>query len=225
MNEYSRIEKMLGKDFIGKINKLTVMIVGLGGVGGIALEVLARSGICNFVLVDYDVIEKSNLNRQILTTLDNIGKFKTEAAKERLSLINKNCKLKIYNKKVDNNFFDLELPKIDFIVDACDDINAKILLIKYALKNNIEIISSCGTGNKIHPEMLEITNIWKTEQDPLAKALRTRLKKENLNYKLPVVCSKEPPLIKTKDSVGSLATVTNSAGILLASYVINKYIN
>ena len=99
--------------------------------------------------------------------------------------------------------------------------NAKILLVKYAIKNNIKIISSCGTGNKINPEALSITNIWKTYNDPLAKKFRYLLRKEGISYKLPVVSSSEVPILKTKDIIGSVSIVPNTAGIFLASYVIN----
>ena len=110
---------------------------------------------------------------------------------------------------------------IDYIIDACDDTNVKIELIKYSIKNNIKIISSMGTGNKLKPELLEITNIWKTNYDPLAKKIRNILRREKINYKLPFVSSKEIPVLKTKNVIGSCSVVPNTAGILLSSYVIN----
>lgn len=220
MNE--RSELIIGKEKIEELNSKNVLIVGVGGVGGIALEMIARSGINNITIIDYDTFENSNLNRQILSLRENIGQSKVVVGKKRVLDINSKCNVNIFNKKLDNDLIEIIDTNYDYILDACDDINAKILLIKFALVNKIKIISSMGMGNKTHPEMLEITNIWKTEYDPLAKALRQRLKKEKISYKLPVVSSKEKPIIKTKSQVGSISTVPNAAGIILASYVINN---
>lgn len=220
MNQYKRLTKIIGDD-IYKLTNLKVLIIGIGGVGGMALEMLARSGVGNITLVDYDTFEESNLNRQILSLNDNIGKGKVDIGKKRVLFINNKCNVVTYNKKVDIDFLNKLSPDFDYIIDACDDINAKVSLVKYAIKNDIKIISCCGTGNRLNPSLLEITNIWKTEYDPLAKKLRYSLRKENIKYKLPVVVSKEKPVIKSSDYVGSIATVPNTAGILLASYVIN----
>lgn len=223
MKQLDRTKIIIGSEKINLITKTSVLIVGLGGVGSSALEMLVRSGISNLFVVDYDVFEESNLNRQILCLRNNIGALKVEVAKKRIESINPDARATCLNLKVKDGMDDV-LPKTDYIIDACDDINAKIMLIKFAIKNNIKIISSCGTGNRIKPELLKITNIWKTEYDPLAKKLRYTLRKERINYKLPVVCSIEKP-IKTKDIIGSVAMVPNAAGILLASYVINDIIN
>lgn len=223
MEQFSRTEKVIGKEKVNLLKGTSVLVVGVGGVGGMCVEMLARSGIGNISLIDYDTFECSNLNRQILSTIDNIGESKVAIAKKRINSINPNCNIKTYNYKIDVNFSGLE-EKVDYIVDACDDIKAKIVLIKYALNNDIKIISCCGTGNRMEPQALKITNVWKTEYDPLAKKLRTELRKEKINYKLPVVCSSEKPLIKTQGEIGSVAMVPNAAGILLASYVINDVI-
>lgn len=223
MNWSSRLEKVIGKDNIKKFKNIHVLIVGVGGVGGICLEMLARCGIGNITICDYDIFEESNLNRQILCLKDNIGEYKTYVAKKRINSINEDININIINKKIDSVIIN-EIKKVDYIIDACDDINAKVLLVKYAINNNIKIISSCGTGNRIDPSKLEISNIWKTSYDPLAKKLRNYLRKEKINYKLPVVYSKEQPIIKTNDYVGTISLVPNSAGILLASYVINDVI-
>ncbi len=223
MNEFSRMEKMLGKSILNKLNGVSVLVCGLGGVGGITFEMLVRSGVGNIILVDYDIFETSNLNRQILC-LDNVGNLKTKEAKARAKKINPNCNIRVINKKIDSEFFNGFNYEVDYIIDAIDDVNAKVLLIKYALEHRIKIISSCGTGNRLKPELLKITNIWKTEYDPLAKKIRKKLREENITYKLPVVCSSEKPIIKSSDCVGSCALVPNAAGILLASYVINDII-
>lgn len=223
MKQFSRTEKIIGKNNLSKIKKTSILIVGIGGVGGAALEMLARSGIENIVVADFDQFEESNLNRQILSSQSNIGLLKVDAAKDRIKDINSSINIYLIKDKIDDNSIK-NIPKTDYIIDACDDIKAKVSLIKYAISNNIKIISCCGTGNRLNPEQLRITNIWKTEYDPLAKKLRQELRKNKINYKLPVVCSLEKPVIKTKEFVGSMAMVPNAAGILLASYVINDII-
>ncbi len=183
------------------------------------------SGIENITVVDFDMFEESNLNRQILCLKSNINKNKVDIAKKRALEINSNCKINAILEKVDSNMLDGLSSNFDYIVDACDDVKAKVALVKYAIKNNIKIISCCGTGNRINPELLTISNIWKTENDPLAKKVRQELRKEQISYKLPVVFSKELPIIKTSGSVGSMAMVPNSAGILLASYIIKDILD
>jgi len=223
MGSLDRLKLMLNDNDINKLVKANVLLVGVGGVGGSALEMLIRSGINNITIIDFDVFEESNLNRQILCTRSDIGKYKVDVAKERCLSINPNLNIKIINRKLDDYLIN-ELSYYDYIIDACDDLNAKILLVKYALDNNIKIVSSCGTGNRLDPSKLYITNIWKTENDPLAKKFRSLLRKEKISYKLPVVTSKETPLIKGT-IVASIATVPNTAGIYLANYVIKDIIN
>lgn len=221
MQQEVRLIKIIGEDNLNRLKKSKVLIVGIGGVGGSAFEMLVRSSIGTIGIVDYDTFEETNLNRQILSLYSNIGEYKVEFAKKRAADINNNCNIITYNKLVNKDFLDNLNDNYDYIIDACDDINAKVLLVKYAIKNNIKIITSCGTGNRIDPSKLVITNIWKTENDPLAKKFRYELRKNDIKYKLPVVASKEVPIIKSGDYVGSVSLVPNSAGILLASYVIN----
>lgn len=223
MDQFDRTKKMLGEYNVNLLKNNTILVVGIGGVGGIALEMLARSGIENIIIVDFDAFEETNLNRQILSTKENIGQLKVSVAKRRIKDINPFCNVKIYNIRLGNKIDFLE-EKVDYIIDACDDIRAKVALVKYSISNNIKIISCCGTGNRINPSMLTISNIWKTKNDPLARKFRYELRKENIKCKFPVVCSDEIPIIKTKGAVGSMAMVPNAAGILLASYVINDII-
>ena len=225
MNEQIRTEILIGKENINKINNTNILLVGIGGVGGITAELLVRSGINNLTIIDYDTFEESNLNRQILCTNYDLKKEKVLVAKKRLLSINPNCNIDIKNIKIDDDNIKLLSEKYDYIIDAIDDVNAKILLIKFAINNNIKIISSCGTGNRLDPSKLYITNIWKTAYDPLAKKLRYELRKEHINYKLPVVASSEIPMIKTNGYVGSMAMVPNAAGCLIASYIIKDIIN
>lgn len=223
--EHSRIKKIIGAKGLDKLNSANVLLVGIGGVGGIAFEMLVRSGIKRITIIDYDAFEESNLNRQILSLKSNLNKSKVDIAKQRALKINSNCKINSILEKVDSNMLNHLSPDFDYIIDACDDVKAKVALIKYAINNNIKIITCCGTGNRIKPELLKISDIWKTKYDPLAKKLRHELRKENIKQKLPVVCSDEQPLIKTNGFVGSMAMVPNAAGILLASYVINDIID
>ncbi len=222
--EQSRTEKIIGIYNINKLNNTNVLLVGIGGVGGITFEMLVRCGVENITIVDYDTFEESNLNRQILSLTSNIGQKKIDVAKKRALEINSRCKINTILGKIDSNMLNNLPSNFDYIIDACDDLKAKVALVKYAVKNNVKIISCCGTGNRVNPEKLKISNIWKTEYDPLAKKFRLELRKEKINYKLPVVFSSEQP-IKTNGVIGSLATVPNSAGILLASYVINDVIS
>ncbi len=217
---FERTKLLLDKEKIDNIINTSVLIVGIGGVGGITSDLVARLGVGNIYIVDYDKFEISNLNRQILSLRSNVGEYKVNVAKKRILDINDKCNVTTYNTKLDQVFLDNFNADVDYIIDACDDINAKVLLVKYAITNNIKIISCCGTGNRIDPTKLTYSTIWKTEDDPLSKKFRYELRNNNITYKLPVVYSKEHP-IKTKESVGSVSMVPNAAGILLASYVLN----
>ena len=224
MND-SRTIKLIGEENNKILKSKNILLAGLGGVGGASFEMLIRSGIKNITVVDFDKFEESNLNRQILSNDSNINSYKVDVAKKRACLINKEYNVLTHNSKIDEDFISNLNNNYDYIIDAIDDVKAKVLLIKFAINNNIKIISSCGTGNRLNPEKLYITNIWKTTNDPLARKLRYLLRKEKISYKLPVVSSKELPIIKTNNYVGSMAMVPNSAGILLASYVINDILN
>ena len=216
---FERLNGLINENELNNIKSKKVLVVGLGGVGSIVCEALDRSGIHNIDLIDFDKYEESNLNRQLYSLNSTVGLYKTEVAKERLLDINKDIIINIYTKKLDEELLYKLDTNYDYIVDAIDDVKAKILLIKFAIKNNIKIISSMGTGNKLEPLKLEITTINKTEYDPLAKVIRKKLKEEGINYKLPVVSSKEQPQLKS--SLKSYFAVTNTAGILLSTYVIN----
>ena len=200
-------------------NKI-VLIIGLGGVGGHALEAVARMGIKNIIVVDNDSIDITNLNRQLLSLNSNVGEYKVDVAKKRLLDINPNCNVTLINKFIDSsNILTLFNYSIDYVIDACDTITTKILLIEECLKRDIKIISCMGTGNKFHPELLEIVELKKTAYDPLAKVIRNKFRYEK--KKIMVVCSKEKG-INIKDRIpGSTSLVPSVAGILCASYVIN----
>lgn len=215
---YERLIKLIGEDNLKKINSTKILLVGIGGVGGYTLESLIRSGISSITIVDGDVIVESNLNRQLLAKNSNIGLSKVMEAKKRVLDINKDANIKYLDVFLTkDNFNEYITDNYDYIIDACDDIDIKIELIKYAKNNNIKIISCLGTGKKLDPTKLEITTLNKTFNDPLAKKLRYMLRKENISLNIPVVFSKEES-IKT-EGIGSIVFVPASAGILLANYV------
>jgi len=219
---FDRLELIIGNKTKLLKNK-KVLLLGLGGVGGHAFEALIRSGIGTIIIVDNDIIDITNLNRQLLTNKTNIGKYKVDEAENRKNILNKECKIiKIKEFITEDNINELFNQKIDFVVDAIDTLKTKKALIKKCLEENIKIISVMGTGNKMHPELLNITEIKKTSYDPIAKEIRKYLTKEKIKGKLPVISSIEQP-IKT-DKIGSNAFVPATAGLLAASYVINELI-
>ena len=220
---FDRVISLVGKDNLNKINNTTVLIVGLGGVGGYSMETLIRSGITNLILIDYDKIDITNLNRQIITNKDNIGKLKVDVAKERILSINDKANVICHDIFLDKDNIDiLDKYKIDYIVDACDSVDTKKLLIDYALDKNIKIISSMGTANKVDPCKLEILDIRKTSYDPLAKKLRNYVIDKKINKKIMVVSSTEEPI--RRDMLASLVFVPATAGILCANYIIKDII-
>lgn len=229
MNErFSRSVALYKEKGFEKIQSTSVIIFGAGGVGGYVIEALSRSGIGSITIVDNDTFSKSNLNRQILSLESTLSKSKTQVAKDRIKEINPDCNvtaLDMFFTK--DNAHEIDFSQYDYIIDAIDTVSSKLELVKIANDKNIPIISSMGTGNKTHPEMLEIADIYKTSVCPLARAMR-KLCKENRIKKLMTVYSKEQPIvsgIKTDEQKkvvpASGACVPAAAGILIASYVIN----
>ena len=223
--KFSRLEKVIGSDNVNDLSKKSVLVLGVGGVGGYVVEALARSNIGTLILVDYDKVEESNINRQIIALSSTIGRSKVDVLEERIKDINSGCKVIKIDKFIDNNNFnELFDNNIDYFVDACDTVLVKKLVIKECLKRNIPFISSMGTGNKLDPSKLVITDIRKTVNDPLARILRKFVRDEKINKKVMVLTSSELP-IKTKDRTpGSTAFVPSSAGLLIASYIVRSFI-
>ena len=223
--KFTRLENLIGAGSLEKLKNTTVLVIGLGGVGGYVVEALARSGVGNLVLVDYDRVDITNFNRQIIAVSDNIGKYKVNCFKERIKSINEECHVSTYNLNIDNdNIRDIFNTKIDFVVDAIDDVKAKESIINYCIENNIEFISSMGTGNRLDPSKLTITKLDKTYNDPLARIMRSKFDKR-VQKKITVCTSIELPLkVIDKSFVGSTAFVPSSAGLLIASYVVRKLI-
>ncbi len=218
---FDRIIRVIGEENFQKLQKLNILLIGVGGVGGYALEALVRSGIENITIIDCDIIETSNLNRQVIATQKNINHAKVKEAKKRAKKINPNCHILILQQKLTGEaVLDFNLLKFDFILDACDDILVKKSLIIKAKDEHIPVLSCMGTGNRLHPEMLKICKLSQTKNDPLAKKLRNLLKKEHIKYlDTKVVCSLETPI---KCPLGSICSVPMSAGSMMASYVINE---
>lgn len=222
--EFSRLAKIIGTDIVDDLKNKTVCIVGVGGVGGYTIESLARSGIGTLILVDFDSVDITNINRQIIALHSTIGRKKIEVWKERILDINPDCNVILYDLFYNEECKDFIFEhSIDFLVDACDTMSAKKLLILECMKREIPFLSSMGTGNKIDPSKLEITELSKTSYDPLARILRKWKKEEQITKKIPVLCSTEIP-IKTKDATpGSTAFVPSSAGLLISSYIIKFF--
>lgn len=247
-NIFSREELLIGKENVEKLKKSKVAVFGIGGVGSYVVEALARAGIGNFVLVDNDNIDITNINRQIIATTKTIGKAKVEVAKERILEINPDAKVNTYKEfYMPDNKIELT-SNISYIVDAIDTVTAKIALIQEADALNIPIISSMGTGNKLEPTKFEVEDIYKTSVCPLAKVMRKELRARNIK-KLKVVYSKEEPVkinenaesscktncicplgTKRKCSIrnqvpGSISFVPSVAGLIIAGEVVKDLIS
>ena len=223
--KFNRLENLIGSFSLEKMKDSTVLVIGLGGVGGYVVEALARSGVGNLILVDFDKVDITNFNRQIIALDDNVGKYKVVCFKERTEKINEYCNVVTYNLKIDNdNIKDIFNTKIDFVVDAVDDLGAKVSIVNYCLENNINFISSMGTGNRLDPSKLTITTLDKTYNDPLARIMRRKFDKK-IQKKITVCTSLElPSEVKDKTVIGSNAFVPSSAGLLIASYIIRQII-
>ncbi len=220
INYLDRSIKMLGKDKIDSFKNKVILIAGVGGVGGTALEALVRSGFDCFILIDFDAVDVSNLNRQILYTSEDIGKRKIDVAKKRILSINLSAKIEVIDAKIESNTFINVTQKVDFIIDAIDYVPGKLELYRYALTNNIPLISSLGMGNRIDPSKVKITKLNKTEGDPLARKIRYECKTNGFDLKkINVVFSSEIPLIKS-NKPGSMMMVPSTAGLLIAQFVI-----
>ena len=221
-----RSKMLFSDEQLNKFCNSNVLIVGVGGVGGACFEALVRMGIKNVSIVDGDVFSESNLNRQLLCIRDNIGHSKVNEAVLRAKSINLDILVNSYEMFLNEaNINELDYDKYDYIIDCCDTMTTKLLLIKKAIEYNVKIISSMGTGNRIDPTKLEIMNIWKTQNDPVAKAMRKMLRDNDIKYKLPVLCSTEIPIKTHERTPGSVSFVPNVAGFCIASYVFNDIIS
>lgn len=243
LHQFSRNELAIGKDGVHTLKNSTVAVLGVGGVGSFSVEALARSGVGRLVIVDKDDVDITNVNRQVHALLSTVGRPKVDLMKERIADINPECEVialkMFYTEETYEDFFAYGL---DFVVDASDTISYKIHLMKECLKRNIPIISSMGVANKLDPTRLRIADISKTSYDPLAKVIRTKLRKERIYKGIPVVFSDEQP-IKIREEIrkeivteaaehgkirkaklppSSNAFVPSVSGLIMAGYVITK---
>ena len=230
-NQFSRTELLLGEQAIERLKNSRVAVFGVGGVGGFAAEALVRSGVGHIDLIDNDTVALTNLNRQIIALHSTIGKYKTEVARERFLDINPDLDVvehRIFYTPETSAQFDFS--SYDYVIDAIDSVTGKIELVMQAQKCGTPIICSMGAGNKLHPELFEVADIYKTSVCPLARVMRTELKKRGVK-KLKVVYSKEPPikpLTGDEDAgvrrslPGSTAFVPSVAGLIIAGEVIRE---
>lgn len=244
LNQFSRTQLLFGEEAMQKLAASRVALFGLGGVGGYAAEALARSGVGALDLIDGDKISVTNINRQIFATLNTVGKYKVDVARERIAEINPDCKVKtfkIFYLPSTENEMDFSL--YDYVVDAIDTVSGKLAIIKNAKAADVPVISSMGAGNKLDPTAFEVADIYKTSVCPLAKIMRRELRKMGIDS-LKAVYSKEEPLKPKKESInfadnppdpsencavrreipGSNAFVPPVAGLIIASEVIKDLI-
>lgn len=219
---YERIINLIGEENFNKIKNAKVLLVGVGGVGSFAYEALIRSGFQDITIIDKDKVEITNINRQLVATLDTINKSKVEIAKGKAICINENIKIKALEEFLSKDNINALETDFDFIIDACDTLNTKLELIKFANKHNIKIISAMGVGNRVDASKIKITTLDKTNNDPLAKKLRKLVKENRISMKIPVVCSEEVPY--KKGAVDSMVTSPGVAGLLMVNYIINDII-
>ena len=210
INEFSRTELLLGTDGMERLKKASVMVFGIGGVGSHCVEALARSGVGTLILIDNDTVSLTNINRQSIALHSTEGRYKTEVMKEKIADICPEIRVRTYERFVlTDNLGDILDERPDYIIDAIDTVTAKLTLVCEARKRGIPIISSMGTGNKLHPEMFEITDITKTSVCPLCKVMRKELKNRGIGH-LKVVYSKEKPIDTSGRDTGEDAGVRRS---------------
>lgn len=231
-NQFARTALLLGNDAMQKLKNSKIAVFGVGGVGGYAVEALARSGIGSLDLFDNDTVAETNINRQIYALYSTVGQYKTEVAAKRIADINPNAKVKCHSIfYMPDNADNYDLSQYDYIIDAIDTVTAKIELISRAKAANVPIISAMGAGNKLDPTAFEVTDIYKTSVCPLAKVMRYELKKRGIKS-LKVVYSKEKPIKPLpsdeqsgkRQTPGSTAFVPPTVGLIIAGEIINDLV-
>ena len=221
---FSRTERVLGEEKLKKLANSNVMVFGVGGVGGHCIEALVRMGIENITVVDGDTIDITNINRQLIATQSTVGRATVEVIKERLLDINPNANIKTINKMyLPETRDEFDFDGYDYIVDAIDNVTAKLDIICRAKENGIDVISSMGTGNKLEPTMLEVSDISKTSVCPLAKVIRKELRKREIKD-VKVIFSKEEPKVRANPP-GSVSFVPPVAGMIMASEVVKDIVD
>ncbi len=222
--QFQRTELLIGEENLNKLKRANVIVFGIGGVGSYVVEALVRSGIGKLSIVDFDNVDITNINRQILALHSTVGRKKVDVMKERILDINPNIELKTYPLFVSEDTINMfNFQDYDYVVDAIDNVTGKLLIIEKCKEHNTNIISSLGTANKVDPSKLMITDISKTHTCPLAKVVRLELRKRNINH-LDVLFSTEVPTKTTTNVLGSISYLPSCAGLMIASKVINTLI-
>lgn len=229
-NAFSRMELLLGKESVDKLASAKIAVFGLGGVGSYVVEALARCGVGSLTLIDKDTVSVTNINRQLYALHSTVGKSKVQIAKERIRDIDENILVHTYETFYNEDTADMiDFHSFDYVVDAIDTVTSKLLIIEKAKECEVPVLSCMGTGNKMYPSRFEITDIFKTSVCPLAKVMRTELRKRGIR-KVKVLYSKERPMKpaegeETKGNTGrpvpgSLSFVPSVAGLLIAGEVV-----
>lgn len=233
IHEFSRTELLIGEEGLKRLKNATVMVLGVGGVGSHCIEALARSGVGTLILVDNDKVSRTNINRQSIAYLSTVGDYKTKLMKDRIDDICPSINVFTYETFIlPDNLNEIFEREVDYIVDAIDTVTAKLAVAEYAKEHQIPLISCMGTGNKLHPELFEITDISKTSVCPLCKVMRKELKERGIHH-LKVLYSKEKPIDTSVRSTGedkgmrrslpgSISFVPPVAGLLIAGEVIRE---
>lgn len=235
LNQFSRSQLLFGKEAMDVLKNAKVAVFGIGGVGGYVVESLARSGIGKFVLIDADTVSITNINRQIIATLGSVGKYKCEVMKERILSINPDAEVEIHNCfYLPNNADEFDFKEYSYVVDCVDTVTAKLSIIMKAKEAGVPVISAMGAGNKMNPTALEVSDIYKTSMDPLAKVMRYELRKRKIKH-LKVVYSKEKPIkpqidlevsseTSKRSTPGSTSFVPPAMGLIIASEIVKDLI-
>lgn len=233
MGRSERTRRLIGDDAADCLAASRVLVAGLGGVGGYALEILARTGVGSFVIIDSDAVSVSNINRQLIADINTVGQSKVSLWAARIASVNPDAEIIALDMRLtpDDPSSLIERYHPDFVADAIDSVAPKCALIKAALFSQTPLISSMGAGGRLDPTAVRYADLWETTQDGLARAVRLRLKKEGIKKRIPVVWSSEAPrrhaLIEVDEpnkvsSFGTLATVPAAFGLLMGSYIIRK---
>lgn len=218
---FERFQKLVGDDGLQTLNNKSVFILGIGGVGSYVCEALARSGVGHLILMDGDVVDESNINRQILALHSTVGRKKVQVMKERILDINPLCNVQVIDSFLDLDLAILNNYEFDFFIDCCDTVKVKEALLTYFNKKD-NFLCCLGTAKKLDPSLLEVTQLDKTYNDPLARILRKYVKDNHLSEKVKVLFSSELPI--SCEGLGSSAFVPSSAGLLIASYVVRYFL-
>ena len=233
INEYSRSELLIGSEAMERLRRASVLVFGVGGVGSHCIEALARGGIGHLILVDSDTVSITNINRQSIALHSTVGQYKTKVMKEKIRDIDPAIRVDTYETFVlPDNVETVFREQPDYVIDAIDTVTAKLAVIEYAQRNGIPVISSMGTGNKLHPELFEVADITNTSVCPLCRVMRRELKGRGIAH-LKVVYSKEKPVDTSgretgeepgarRSVPGSISFVPPAAGLLIAGEVIRE---